>query len=437
MRTIFFILTSLIMASVAHAQPADDQIGNAKFLTLFPQLREAQAPAILSPGLRVSYGAISGGQGTGGGGVIQYDVTAIGGQTVVLNQVSYSDLGSGLIPLGQTVALGIPGVGPAWISPAVLVNAESVASGNLSVTRFNKEVAGATREVVRFETTTLNGSRIVDEFSAESGLLVFSSEGTNEAGSQLTLLSARQIALPWVPDSAPNWAREGATLAYTGIKTTAIIGGSPVDQAVAVDVQIQTANSLWTTFVQSTQIGGVNAGTGVSATGISQLTGGFWLPKAALTADIPTQPTTVDQDPDTGATTLIVGDAESISVEQRLSGATITATYSRNLGVLVSQRLQQGGVSAIEDTSIQLTGGSDLIALDQEPALPIPDGGGGNSNNDPGTNPGPNPDPSLDQTGGGSKGGSGGCNTTSGRAGETLPVILFLFMVGVSIRRRT
>ncbi len=415
------LIVLVFFSSVAAAQPADDQIGNAEYLTLFPELRQAAAPEMVTPGLRISYGAISGGQGTGGGGVIQYDVVATDGQTVVLNQVNYGDLGAGVVPLGQTLALGIPGLGPAWIAPGALVNAEAVAGQNLSVTRVNKEVAGATREVVRFETTTSNGSRIVDEFSAQSGLMVFSSEGTNEAGSQLNLLSATETTFPWEPDTAPNWARQGVNLVYTGTKTTTIPGANPVAQEVAVNVEIALATLRWSTFVQTTTIGGIAAGTGTSVTGVAQLSGAFWLPKSALTAEIPAEATIIHQDADTGATTLLVGDADTISLEQRLSGATITTTYSRNLGVLVAQRVQQAGVSAFEDTFIQLSGGSDLVALNQEPALPD------NNTQGPGTDPDPNP-----AGGGGSKGSSGGCDTPSGAL--SFWAILALFFVFLSRR---
>lgn len=424
------ILISLVLfSSVAAAQPADEQIGNAEYLTLFPELRQAAAPEMVTPGLRISYGAISGGRGTGGGGVIQYDVVATDGQTVVLNQVNYADLGAGVVPLGQTLALGIPGLGPAWIAPGALVNAEAVAGQTLSVTRVNKEVAGATREVVRFETTTSNGSRIVDEFSSQSGLMVFSSEGTNEAGSQLGLLSATQTTFPWEPDAAPNWARQGVNLVYTGTKTTTISGGAPLQQDVAVDVQIASASLRWSTFVQSTTIGGIAAGTSTGVTGVAQLSGAFWLPKSALAAEIPTEATIIHQDADTGATTLLVGDAETISLEQRLSGATITTTYSRNLGVLVAQRIQQAGVSAVEDTFIQLTGGSDLVALNQEPALP--------DNNTQGPVTDPDPDPAAG--GGGSKASSGGCNTPSGALNLWVILALFIGFLGrrVPISKRS
>ncbi len=410
---IFVLATITLTSSVAWTQPVDEVIGNSEYLILFPDLRESVVPDVVDIGARVTYDAISGGGGTGGGGIIQYDVVAVG-NTMVLNQVNYSNLGAGLAPLGQTPAFGIAGVGPVWVHPMVLDDAESVAGEGLTVTRLTKDVAGSQREVVRFETTTLNGSRIVDEFSTESGLMVFSSEGTTSAGSQMLLRSARRIRTPWIPDKAPNWARPGAQLVYAGTKTTLIANGNPVDQVVEVQVDVTNASRDWTTFESATSIGGIAAGVAPSVTGVGQLTGGFWLPKSALEVQIPTEPTVIDTDPDTGALLSIVGDATTISLQQELPGAVVTSTYSRELGVLIGQRVITAGPAANEDTQIQLTGGSDLATLNEEPELPFNNVNLNSTNvNANNTNPQNNGDPQNPGDAGGSKGKSdGGCATT-------------------------
>jgi hypothetical protein len=375
-------LTLLLLLQIAPARAlvvTDGMIGdNASFFVLFPQLRALPAPPILTNGLRVTYSSASGGGGSGGGGFIQYDVVAQNGGNVLIYQHSYADDGGGLKPLSQAPAFGVPALGPMWIHPAVLVNAEAVASGSLSVTRYLKPVAGATREVVRFQTTTLNGSTIVTEFSASSGLMVFSSIGTVSAGAQLVLLAADTLPAGWPQDAAPRWARTGAVLQYAGSKTTTLSGGSPISQSLATSVTATEGNIAWTTFQGVEAVGGITSGGGASVTGIAQLTGSIWVPRAALSANLPTAPTVLHSDPVTGAQTYVYLNTgiNRIVVQQEMAGAISRWEYDRNFGVLVRQSLQVNGVAASEVREYLLSGGSNLAALAAGPELPGGSGGG-------------------------------------------------------------
>lgn len=385
-RQVLLGLTLLLLLPVTSVQAlvvTDDMIGdNATFFVLFPQLRTLPAPPVLGNGLRVSYSSASGGGGSGG--VIQYDVVAQDATSVLISQNSYANDGAGLKPLSQGVAFGVPALGPMWIHPAVLVNAEAVASGSLSVTRYNKQVAGATREVVRFQTTTLNGSTIVTEFSSGSGLMVFSSIGTVSAGAQLVMLAAETLPAAWPQDAAPLWARTGVTLQYNGTKTTTPIGGVPIGQSLSSNVTATEGNFLWTTFQGTEAVGGITTGGGASVTGVAQMTGSIWVPRAALTANLPTTPTVLHGDPATGAQTFVYlnTNINRIVVQQEMAGAIARWEYDRAFGVLVRQFLQLNGVAATETREYLLTGGSDLAALATGPELPGAPG-------DPGVTPSP------------------------------------------------
>lgn len=432
----FFVMAP----SSAFAQPADAEIGNSEFFVLFPELRTLPAPEVLEPRLRVSYSTLSGGGGSGAGGVLQYDIVAMGATTIVASQAGYGDIGAGVIPLGQGVALGVPGLGPFWMHPTVLANAEAAASEALTVTRYDKDVAGSMREVVRFQTNTSDGGRVVDEFSAASGLLVFSSIGTTESGSQVTLLSARTVNLPWPADAAPNWARPGARLEYTGVKSSAIPGAGVTEQPASATISVERATAGWTMFSQSLVIGGVDGGTAQIVSGINQLHGAVWLPTAAVTAVLPTTPMLVDEDGVTGAQTFVVADAASIKVQQELTGAIVSWTYDRTFGVLEEQRVSQQGPVADEETVLTRSGGSDLAELVSGPVLPDD----APVVTDPNNQPPKNNDDGATPTDGGD-GGAGepsirvtdddesGCATARGEDGG---MVLFVGLIVWGIRRR-
>lgn len=369
--------TTLLQALPAQAAVTDAQIGdNAVFFTLFPALRLLPAPPLITNGLRVSYSSASAGGGVGGAGVIQYDVVAQDISTVMLYQHNYADIGAGVIPLAQTVARGAPALGPFWIHPAVLAGAESIASGTLTVTRYQKQVAGSLRTVVRFQTDTSNGGRVVTEFSAASGLMVFSSIKTLNGDAQLVLLSARPLRIPWRPDAAPRWARPGATLQYSGTKTTMIPGAVTTRQPLTATVSVNEATIGWTTFQVSQTLDGQPLGPGETVSGVAQLNGSYWLPRAALVTALPATPTTIDVDPVTGARTTLSAGNGAIVLQQLLSGASTRWTYDTQFGAIRQIVLQTAGVAASEERSLSLVGGSNLRALSLGPELP---GGSGSS----------------------------------------------------------
>ena len=444
------IVVSTLPLSHATAQPSDEQIGElSTFFTLFPELRTLPTPQFLERGLRVSYSTASGGDGLGAAGVLQYDVVALDPTMVLLYQHTYGDVGAGVIPLSQTVARGAHGLGPFWINPVALVDAERFNSASLTVSRFDKEVAGTTRTVVRFQTATGMNSRTVHEFSAASGLLVFSSVGTVESGAQIVLQSTRPLSFPWVPDAAPNWARPGATLDYEGSKTTTIVGGGTIQQPLRATIAVAEATRTWSTFGQTVSLDGAVVGTQQTVSGIAQLNGSLWLPRAALAAPLPSTPTSIDVDPISGAQTFIVAENETIVLQQELSGSLNRWTFNGQSGVLEQHLLQTVGTSASEETVLTRVGGSDLDVLAELPELPeqLPrDGNGDPDPDDPDDprDPDDRRDPdddddvvAVDDPGhqGDSSGGCSSVGPPLGAHGSSPLLLLLIALAGRKMRR--
>lgn len=429
----------LFVSATAAGQPSDDQIGEmATFFELFPRLRTLPAPEWLAPGVRASYSARGATTETGGAGFVQYDVVGRDAVRVVLDQHNYGDGGAGLLLLGQTGAVGVPGLGPFWMNPSVLDGAEQVGGGSLTVSRYDKEVAGQTRTVVRFQTETANG-RTVYEFSAASGLLVFSSIGTQGSAAQLELLTMRALELPWAADAAPTWARIGAELEFAGTKTTTVSGAGSSEMAIAVDVSLAAGTATWSMFESVTTLENVGQSPNTTFTGVAQINGAIWLPRGATAATIPTEPTQIDVDPVTGAETFLVARDDLIVLQQELGGSILTWRYDSTLGVLEGQSIRTETPTAIEETELSRVGGSDLASLAEMGDLPgqLPDDDVGDGadpdDDDDGAEDGsddaaddPDVDVSEDE---------GGCRTAGGPAGW-LGFLVVMLAVGRGVARR-
>jgi hypothetical protein len=360
--------------------PGDSDLGEAAgFLVLFPQLRALPAPIWFRPGARASYetaGAIIGGGGSGAG-IVEYNVVALDAERAWVLAQGYGDNGGGaLVPLGTANPLvGLPAVGEFWIHPSVLVNAETVANPNLSVVRLNRVVLGQAIVVVRFQSTTAGGEAVW-EFDTTTGLLTFYRRSTTDPISgnssllQSNLLGLRALPLPWPAALAPNWARPGATMLYTGTQSTTIPTAGTTSLPLQLGAQITSATRTWSLLDTASFLNGVSIGGGPAVNGIGQFGAGFWLPREALTVNVP-EPRVVDTDPVTGVqTSLARAQNGDLVVTQSAQAFQTISVYNRVLGSL--DALQQTIISPTAMTQIQLfrTGGSDLESLDRLPELP-------------------------------------------------------------------
>lgn len=371
------LASSLSLVRPAQAQPSDAELGEvAIFLQLFPQLRTLPAPTWFRPGARVTYRAISAiiGGGGAGDGLVQFDVVATG-PTSFAQAVNYADNGAGaLIPLGANHSVGVPGVGQFWINPAVLVNAESVANNNLTVTRTTRNINGTLVNVVRFQ-TDLNGARHVYEFSPTSGILVFSSisvpnpnTGTSQE-SQLILLNLRQLTLPWTGTRAPNWVRPGVFMQYTGQRATTIPGAGSIPSPYIYTTQIFSATPTWSLLHTTEFVNGASIGSGTSITGVGQLVSPFWLPREALNTNINAR-VQIDADPYTGiALTVERANNGDIIIRQFAQGFEMAHRYHRTLGSLDAFFFSVSQLTSSSVTEVTRTGGSDLATINQLPEL--------------------------------------------------------------------
>lgn len=375
---VLMVVLVLFMALAGPATPATAQSNADLFPLLFPELRTLPPPAWLQPGVRLTYQASSAtiGGGVSGGGIVEYNVTAVDATAgwVVVN--TYGDNGAGaLVPLATTALSGLPAVGEFWINPVVLVNAEAVAGPNLSITRLNKTVGNATVTVVRFQSTVTNGETVW-EFDAASGVLIFYRESVTNPSTGLTSLAQstfaglRRPALPWQPVQAPNWVRPGATLLYSGSQDTTVNGAGTGSLPLQLAAQIDQATRTWSLLTVATVLAGANQGSAPAVTGVGQLGEGYWLPRSALAVNVPT-PVVIDTDPVTGIQTILGRAANGdLVVTKRNQAFETILVYNAALGSLDS--LQQTIVYPISvvQTRLNRSGGSDLSALNQLPPLP-------------------------------------------------------------------
>jgi hypothetical protein len=417
-----------VVPAAALAQVTDAELGDVEtFLTLFPSLRAAPAPAFVAPRVRVTYetgSAVFGtgtGSGSAGGGILQYDVVQTDVTQVLAILQSFANDGNGFYPLGSGHVRGYPGLGSFWMNPQALVGAESLSGGGLTVTRTQKTLAsGVTHNVMRFQTQTQNGQTVF-EFDTQTGVMVFNSLSSGQSASQIVLVGIRQLALPWDAARAPNWVRPGAALSYAGSQTTTLPGGGgsfPVP--LEVDFQILQAGPQWSLASSTSRLNGQNQGAGAGATGEGQLLGGLWMSRGALDRDYPVGGITVDTDPVTGATVFMGRDeAGNLVVQQTTPVSRSTSIYEPRLGVLNRAILEVQNVVSLTTTDIaRTTPDAPLNELAAQPPLTGPTGTGGNGGGGQGI---------LDGNSGG-----GGCG-----AGPTSQVPWWLLVIlAVGIRRR-
>jgi len=382
------MLALFVGSGGALAKPSDEQVGElAVFFTLFPELRTLPAPTFVRPGVRVSYqsAAAAVGGGGSGAGISQYDVVSSDGEQVLVYDTLYGDDGLGAYPLTTAVGAGVPGLGPFWLNPRVLVGAERLSGNGLTVTRYTKEVIGEQATVVRFQTATGDGTTVY-EFDASTGLMVFSSASAGSSLGQTTVVGVRTLAFPWALDRAPNWVRVGAALTYSGTRATTVPAAGTVSQPVTLTQQITAAGAHWSTFAGSSTLNGQPQGESVGLTGSAQQLAAFWLPRAALSAGLSATGTEIDVDPLTQAHVYVALDASSgtplIVIQQQAPSAVTSYFYDRTFGALVRIVQTQETPAASFATDLSLTGGSDLAALASEPELPddppiVAAGGGG------------------------------------------------------------
>lgn len=363
--TCLLAMTLLAPLPVRAAPPAQAFGGDPlnAFPALFPELLTLPAPAWIREGQRISYYVQSATMaqglddtGAGGAGFVQHDIVAVTRTSVVVASTMYGASEQGVTPAGALGAAFRPGAGDFWVNPAVLVDAEAVASDELAVVRMPYTVAETEYDAVRFEYHS-DGAVSVSMFDTATGLLIYyrhtiGADPTNtRSSSEMYLLGRRQLRLPWRGTKAPAWVGEGDTIDFAGARSI-YVADSPSGQfAEQASVDVAMAEARWSAFRVSSSTAGIVNGTVGRVTGVAQLSGALWLPAEALRAVV--RRPQLDRDPVTGVVTTYARNADrSITLTEQGDLFRIDNTYDGRRGALVATRIEVRTGLAVQVTEL-------------------------------------------------------------------------------------
>lgn len=337
--------TPVLSAPLAQKMPIPSGDA-ARFVQLFPALKQLPAPAWLAEGVRFTYAVqnanVNAAAGTGsGGGYLQHNLIAADHKSVAVMSQFYLENDTGaLTPTPSMASLALPAAGDVWLSPAVLVDAEQVANDELTVVRQQRQdAAGKIHATVRFQSSTAKLEQVW-EFDERTGVLIFFRlrYGDAEEPTQLTqalLVNQRQLRLPWHGSRTPAWVKPGEALHYTGSFTALLADGSTTTLPYHLTAAITQRDQRWSIAHLAAFSNGVSAGEQVAISGVGQLFGGLWLPAEALHA----KPTHVrlDRDPVTGAQiTWQQGTEQTLLLTERGDAFETVMVYDSQSGLLIA-----------------------------------------------------------------------------------------------------
>lgn len=318
----------------------------ARFVQLFPELKELPAPDWLVEGVRFTYAVqsanVNAAAGSGfGGGYFQHNVIAVDAKSVaVMTQFYLENTNGALTPTPSLPSLALPAVGDIWLNPVVLVNAEHVANDELVVVRNqHQDGAGKFHQTVRFQSTTEKMEEVW-EFDEATGVLIFfrMRYGDAEEPAQLAqalLVNQRQLRLPWQGSRTPTWVKTGSKLQYAGNFTSVIYDGTTTTLPYNLTAAIIQRDQRWSLAHLAAFSNGVAAGEQVAISGVGQLFGGLWLPTDALRAN-PAR-ARLDRDPVTGAEiTWLRREDRAVVLTERGNAFETVMVYDGRSGVLIA-----------------------------------------------------------------------------------------------------
>lgn len=303
------------------------------------------------------------GQGTGGGdGVNQLDILGVQGSTVVfqdtllvLNRETQSwYLGpsqSGTAPAASNSA---------WLDPAQLARLAQSQTGGVLVLKGPYPLNGKTYDSVSvvnpdpsaYSSTTYDtatGLLLASTTSTAGATQTVAAPGESppQGNTELTvtqLVAVRQVAMPGLGGTNPDWATGGTTLTYAG--TWSLV--NPVDPSsgavsapATMSVRIDPVRDGWASFTSQISVQSTIASPS-SSQGITGPSGLYWIDPAAL-AGLQAG-ATIDTDPVTGQVeTVKTADGSSVVLDIEVKGISTLTQYDRASGRLVAMSLTQAG----------------------------------------------------------------------------------------------
>ena len=332
--------------------PTDVTVYNP-WVQLFPALRRLPAPDWVGEGLRATYyvqTALVGGDpdvtGSSGAVLLQYDLVALDRRNALFSTTMYLENGAGgMTPNLVVGSRTIPAAGEYYLNPAVLVGAEAVANDELTVLSMPTTIGDQEYQAKRFQYETAKATHVW-MYDEVTGILLFYRHEIDTADGQqltdMTLVGARALAIPWLDGDAPEWATRGWSFRMEGSLETAVAGASAVSIPQSVEGRIMRAGARWTEYSVDSGAGSLNAASLVRASGGSQLKDALWLPAEALT--IRSRRRVLDTDPVTGAEVIFARRSNSVEISETGNGWSTVWSYNTRSGMLqdFSQQTQVG-----------------------------------------------------------------------------------------------
>jgi hypothetical protein len=283
-----------------------------------------------------------------------------------INSWLYSSFTGPLVPINQGAYIGLAAGGDWYINPVALANLQDRKGGGVAILRMPYTVNGITYNAIRIQQES-DKSTFAHIYDLQDGKLLAtynsatSAEGTIFA--YATLLGVRQMDLPWLGQSLPQWLQQGTVLRYDGTKSyEAKLARYTFPTAVSLEMRITGIGQRYYSYSQtgSMSASGFPAQYGGDSQigGIGQ-PGGLALPPTALATLKKSQE--IDEDLVTGITVSvkdIVQDAtgRNIAVLQAANQAySAEVTYDADTGTMIALSDSKLGVDTNEYTDLKLT----------------------------------------------------------------------------------
>lgn len=315
-------------------------------------------------------------QGTGGGGLNQYDFVQIAPDCVAANMTSlvYADAGLQTVTRAgiQAMVGDANGLADLWVPPQKLRAMAQQESPTARVRHLQYPLNGRTFDAIAIQTKGDSGY-VRYTYDLDTGLLLVYSSSTTGANvmtpngdtatrgagattiATVMLRDLRQVKLPWAGQRAPQWLADGQRFVYSGTMRNSLAEGLPPWRSeFALEVQRRIGNAAIAKVASSVDFG---TGPGAPIEGSRVLgpgtIGGLWLDPSKLQGL--QNGAVFDRDPITNWQLSFVGsDGHYATIAEQGPLDQQSYTYDLQSGMLVatSSRQQQGPATIAIDLQL-------------------------------------------------------------------------------------